>query len=108
MRAAIGKTGLAFATSTGEILPQLAHYEGAFATGAPVAATQFHPSPEGFYGMCGNTWDWCSSSDKENRIIKGGGYMDSAPFCAVQARYRQAPFDRDCTVGFRIKVQVDS
>jgi formylglycine-generating enzyme required for sulfatase activity len=94
-----------YATALGEITPRHAHYACAFASGSPVAPTHFAPTPGGFFNLCGNTWDWCSSNDGPYRVIKGGGFMDSREFCSIQARYRNAPLDRDCTVGFRIVVK---
>jgi hypothetical protein len=96
-----------FATASGDIDPKLAHYDSRFGNGRPVAATTFAPTPGGYYGMCGNTWDWCDSSDAMYKVLKGGGYSDSQFFCRVEARYRNSPIDRDCTVGFRIKVVED-
>ena len=93
-----------FATATGDIDRSVAHFDGPFIGGAPVGATTYRPTPEGYYGLCGNSWDWCASSWGPFRVIRGGGCMDVASFCAVQARYRNAPIDRDCSVGFRIKV----
>jgi hypothetical protein len=93
-----------FATATGEIHPELAHYNSRFGDGSPIAATTFAATSGGFYGMCGNTWDWCDSGDAMYKVIKGGGYSDSALFCRIEARYRNTPLDRDCMVGFRISV----
>jgi hypothetical protein len=108
MRAAtLADPGVTFATATGEINPQLAHYNSRFGYGGPVAVTTFAASQGGYYGMCGNTWDWCGSDDAGYKVIKGGGYTDSPLFCRIQARYRNSPLDRDCNVGFRIKV-IDS
>lgn len=97
-----------FATASGEIDPKLAHYDSRFGDGRPLAATTFAATPSGYYGMCGNTWDWCDSGDAMYKVIKGGGYSDSQLFCRVEARYRNSPLDRDCTVGFRIKVVEDN
>lgn len=97
-----------FATATGAIGPQLAHYDSRFGDGSPVAAATFAATPGGFHGMCGNTWDWCDSGDAMYKVIKGGGYSDSPLFCRIEARYRNSPLDRDCNVGFRIKVTEDN
>jgi len=97
-----------FATTTGDIAPNLAHYECRLGDGCPVAATKFFATAGGYYGMCGNTWDWCDSDGDAYKVIKGGGYSDSARFCRIGARYRNSPLDRDCTVGFRIKVLDDN
>ncbi|MBL7688620.1 MAG: SUMF1/EgtB/PvdO family nonheme iron enzyme, partial [Bdellovibrionaceae bacterium] len=96
--------GRRFATATGTIGSDLACYGRSFSNYAPEAATVHPPNAEGFYGLCGNTWDWCNSSWGAHRVIRGGGCMDAADFCAVDARYRNAPIDRDCTVGFRVKI----
>jgi hypothetical protein len=32
--------------------------------------------------------------------------MDAHAFCTTDTRYRNAPIDRDCCVGFRVKVAV--
>jgi Sulfatase-modifying factor enzyme 1/MTH538 TIR-like domain (DUF1863) len=108
MRAAtLLKPEVIFATATGDIDPQLAHYDSRLGDGCPVVATTFAATLGGFYGMCGNTWDWCDSGDAMYKVIKGGGYFDSALFCRIEARYRNSPLDRDCTVGFRISVVED-
>jgi len=96
-----------FATATGDINPQLALYGSRLGDGCPVAATKFAATAAGYYGMCGNTWDWCDSGDETYKVIKGGGYSDSPLFCRIDAHYRNSPLDRDCTVGFRIKVIED-
>ncbi len=97
-----------YATVSGYIGPDEAYYAQPFGSGAPLPCRTFASNSSGFFGMCGNTWDWCASLWGQHRVIRGGSYMDSAAFCKIQARYRNAPVDRDCTVGFRIKVEVPS
>lgn len=97
-----GSPGPRYATADGTLAPGLAHYGGDFATGAPRPAAAFAPTANGFRGLCGNTWDWCATSWGAHRVIRGGGWMDSADFCTVDARYRNAPIDADCCVGLRI------
>jgi hypothetical protein len=92
-----------YATSTGELTSDVACFGRLFGAAAPVSATDFPPNAEGFYGMSGNTWDWSSTPWGIHRVILGGGSMDDARFCAIQSRYRNAPMDRDCSVGFRVK-----
>jgi formylglycine-generating enzyme required for sulfatase activity len=95
-----------FATATGLIDDAAAYFGNAFASGAPKLPISHPPNPEGFYGLCGNTWDWCATPKGPHRAILGGGYMDSATFCRIDAGYRNAPIDRDCCVGFRVKASV--
>jgi formylglycine-generating enzyme required for sulfatase activity len=94
----------AYATATGELSSDLARFGQPFGASAPVSATAYPPNAEGFYGMCGNTWDWSASAWATHRMILGGGVMDAARFCAIPSAYRNAPIDRDCCVGFRVKI----
>jgi len=73
----------------------------------PAPAATLPPTPDGFLGMCGNTWHWCSSARGPHRVIRGGSRIDSQRFCGIAAAYRNAPIDRDCTVGFRVKLTLD-
>ncbi len=93
-----------FATASGDIDPAMACYGRPFGSFAPVATTAYPPNPNGYYGLCGNTWDWCASTWGPHQVIRGGGCMDAAAFCTIETRYRQAPIDRDCCVGFRVKI----
>ena len=105
MRAASGgDVGVEFATADGRMAGETAHFGRQFGQGSPVAVGKHPPNPGGFYGMSGNTWDWCSSREGPHRVICGGGYMDSSRFCRTDTAYRSSPIDRDCCVGFRIKL----
>ncbi|HEU0076236.1 MAG TPA: SUMF1/EgtB/PvdO family nonheme iron enzyme [Longimicrobiaceae bacterium] len=104
--ASAGDPQVEYATQDGRLSEGAAHYDFPLAEGAPLPSNAYSPNPLGFYGMCGNTWDWCSSCEGPHRMICGGGFMDSDRFCRVQAAYRNAPIDRDCCVGFRVKLIV--
>jgi hypothetical protein len=91
-----------YATATGRLAPSLAHFGAAFGEGMPVPAGTYAATPEGFDGLCGNTWDWCSDAAGPFHVIRGGGWMDDAVFCRTGARYRHAPVDRDACVGLRL------
>ncbi len=106
-RAARGDHNFIYATSTGELDPTLAHYGFGLGEGFPCSIDMFPPTPNGFRGMCGNVWDWCESQWNRNNVIKGGGYMDHEMFCRIASRYRNSPIDRDCCVGFRVKITID-
>jgi hypothetical protein len=95
-----------YATATGEINSDLASFGRPFGSSEPESAGAYPPNAEGYYGMCGNVWDWCSTPWGTHRAIRGGGCMDAARFCAISARYRNSPIDRDCCVGFRVKIKM--
>ena len=97
-----GRPGVRFATADDVLSPDRACYGKTPGTGQPDPVDMYPPNPNGFSGMCGNTWDWCLDADGTHRVIRGGGYMDSAAFCRLDARYRNSPIDRDCCVGFRL------
>jgi len=101
------ESGRRFATSSGAINHDVAYFGQPFARHVPASVTAHAASPEGYFGLCGNTWDWCASARGPHRAIRGGGWMDAAPFCTIGSAYRNAPIDRDCCVGFRIKVTLD-
>jgi hypothetical protein len=96
--------GFKYATVTGAIEPTLANYGGSFDSGSPAPQRSFPPNPDGFFGLCGNTWDWCRTPARDYRIIRGGSWIDSERFCTTTSRYRNAPVDRDCSVGFRVRL----
>jgi formylglycine-generating enzyme required for sulfatase activity len=98
--------GRLFATASGEIDRSNACFGRPFGNTAPAPVSAYAPNPEGFFGLCGNSWDWCADRLGANRVIRGGGCMDAAAFCRVDSRYRNAPLDRDCCVGFRVKIAV--
>src|SRR5262249_52426064 len=103
--AASAGQNLEYSTNTGQIGHNQAHYGHVFASGHPQPQTQHPANAAGYFGMCGNTWDWCLDSWGNHRVIRGGCWMDSEQFCRVSARYRNAPVDRDCAVGFRVRVR---
>jgi len=94
-----------YATGSGEIDISLAAYGAAIGTGTPVPQATYPPNASGFFGMCGNTWDWCRDRWGAHRVIRGGCSMDSERFCRATARYRNSPVDRDSAVGFRLEVR---
>jgi len=104
MLAATAGRGFPYATATGAINHNLANYGCPFGKGHPLPQQTYPSNPAGYWGLCGNTWDWCIDKWNAHRVIKGGCWMDSAKFCEVKARYRNSPIDRDCAVGFRTRI----
>ena len=69
----------------GEFRPEGVRCGEPFGVGAPRPARDRAPNGAGFFGMSGNTWDWCITADGDHRVIKGGGWMDAASFCTVRS-----------------------
>lgn len=103
-KAGRARPGDTYATTSGLLDPSLAHYGCALDENAPCAVDAFPANGRGLRGMCGNVWDWCLDGSDKHKALRGGGYMDSATYCQISAHYRNFPIDRDCCVGFRLKV----
>jgi hypothetical protein len=100
-----GRPAAAYATATGALDADVACFARPLATGRPSRAQHHQPSRGGFFGVAGNTWDWCATAAGRHRVIAGGGYADGPAFCRVTSLYRAHPVDRDCAVGFRVVLQ---
>ena len=86
---------------------------------------RFEPTPEGFYDLYGNVWEWVQDcygdysdaprdgiaydpADCKVRVLRGGSYLFPSAFARASARYRLTPGARRPDVGFRIAMDLDA
>jgi sulfatase modifying factor 1 len=76
------------------------------------------PNELGIYDMCGNVLEWCSdwkgeysailsvnpqgNSQGTERVLRGGSWKNSAPYCTSSHRHSYVPFNEGSDCGFRL------
>lgn len=82
------------------------------------AVGSFQPNPWGFHDMLGNVYEWCEDRysqkyyqakvridpvchDGEQRVIRGGSFMDGLKICRSAFRWRAHQDHASCRIGFR-------
>ena len=86
--------------------------------GKPVAVGSYKPNTFGLYDTHGNVWEWCEdtygkypavsvtdprgNSAEQNRVMRGGSFVNDVSCARSSYRNYGAPFFRDNGTGFRL------
>jgi len=60
------------------------------------------PNELDLFDMSGNVWEWCTDSNKANKVIRGGSYEDRKANVTITSRKTNSPEARSESIGFRI------
>ena len=104
--AAAGKDGRQYPWGNSKPSPKLLNYDGNVGATTPVGSYPEGATPAGLYDMSGNVWEWTDEwwdeKKRSLRVLRGGGWRDSAGHCRSASRDSFTPDDRDNYSGFRL------
>ena len=72
--------------------------------GDTIPTGQYPENGYGLYDMAGNVWEWCSDAyegEADSRVLRGGSWLDSAPFVRVSTRNWSTRTFTSAYIGFR-------
>ncbi len=105
----IGRAGTRTTYGFGSDRQLLGHY-GWFMDNSGSKAhigSELRPNFHGLFDVHGNVWEWCHEWDTmrldgERRLLRGGGWNNTSPYCRSANRDGGFPTERNATYGFRV------
>ncbi|KUL20440.1 SUMF1/EgtB/PvdO family nonheme iron enzyme [Chlorobium limicola] len=85
--------------------PKLANYDNHVGAMTPVGSYPEGSTPEGFYDMAGNVWEWMDNGDHVNKSVaslRGGSWFDADVNLRCSARSVDFPGVWNVSFGFRV------
>ncbi len=79
-----------------------ANYSGSIHPYGTTAVGAFGTYGYGMADMAGNVWEWTSTPNNSNRVVRGGSMGNDADRCSVSSRTNNKPDSRNYGLGFRV------
>jgi formylglycine-generating enzyme required for sulfatase activity len=78
------------------------YYDSTHPDGTTTVVGSFGSYGYGLSDMTGNVWEWTSTVNGSDRVIRGGGWYSYVRNCTVSYRSSNHPYGTNSRIGFRV------